>query len=285
MPDSQPLKNYTIIVIVLIIAVACGGFFLWKTLTGKSKQNLTPKNIQPVAIPTPAISVARTEPVTESTPIIVAPPVEPVTTPSPSPTPTPAVPLPQLNESDEFINEQLAPLADSTLLSLIVPDELVRKLVRAIIGVSDNKLVNQYRPIVSPLPPLGIEQTGSLQAPQYRLTEKNYERYNSYVAWLDTISPTTLATLYHTLEPLFEQAYAEQGLGGSFKPVILKAIDNLLQTPAIDGPLRLVRPAVMYRFADPQLELLSDPQKLLIRMGPTHSTKIRTFLTALKEQL
>lgn len=283
MPDRYASNNKTIVVVILIVAVALGSFFLWKILSGTKTSN----TIKPLAIPTPAISAARIEPDAISTPAPeeLALLIEPIVISTPEPTPEPSVPLPPLNESDSFISEQLAPLADAKRLSLIVPDELVRKLVRAIIGVSDNKLVNQYRPLVSPLPPLGIEQFGSLQAPQYRLTASNYDRYNAYIALLDAISPATLADLYHTLEPLFEQAYAEQGLGGSFKPVITKAIDNLLIKPDVEESLRLVRPAVMYRFANPEIELLPDPQKLLIRLGPEHSTKIRAYLMELKAKL
>jgi hypothetical protein len=44
----------------------------------------------------------------------------------------------------------------------------------------------------------------------------------------------------------------------------------------------LVRPNVLYQFADPELEAQSSGRKLLIRMGHEHAEKIKNSLRELR---
>jgi hypothetical protein len=55
-----------------------------------------------------------------------------------------------------------------------------------------------------------------------------------------------------------------------------------LATPQPAEPIALVRPNVMYIFADPALESRPAGQKLLIRMGPDNAAVIKTKLTELR---
>ena len=78
-----------------------------------------------------------------------------------------------------------------------------------------------------------------------------------------------LTALYFHFYPLFQQAYQSLGYpNGYFNDRLVVTIDNLLATPDVNGPISLVRPNVMYQYADPKLEKLSAGQKLLVRMGP-----------------
>jgi hypothetical protein len=56
----------------------------------------------------------------------------------------------------------------------------------------------------------------------------------------------------------------------------------LLETPELQGPVVLVRPNVLYLYADPELESRSSGQKLLMRMGPRHTASIKQSLRALR---
>ena len=46
------------------------------------------------------------------------------------------------------------------------------------------------------------------------------------------------------------------------------SIVQLLKTPVVDENVRIDQMAVMYKFADPQLESLPAAQRQLLRMGP-----------------
>ena len=62
----------------------------------------------------------------------------------------------------------------------------------------------------------------------------------------------------------------------------MQVIDVLLATPQISGPIDLVRPNVMYTYADPTLEARPAGQKLLIRMGPENAAVIKAKLVELR---
>ena len=92
-----------------------------------------------------------------------------------------------------------------------------------------------------------------------------------------------VAAVYLRFYPLFQQAY--QGLGypnGYFNDRLVQVIDHLLATPQPAQPIALVRPNVMYTYADPGLESRSAGQKLLIRMGPDNAAVIKAKLTELR---
>ena len=59
-------------------------------------------------------------------------------------------------------------------------------------------------------------------------------------------------------------------------------IDDLLAAPTPDGPIELVRPKVMYQFADPGLEARSAGQKMMIRMGPDNADIVKEKLRVLR---
>jgi len=69
---------------------------------------------------------------------------------------------------------------------------------------------------------------------------------------------------------------------GYFNDRLVQVIDVLLATPQISGPIDLVRPNVMYIYADPTLEARPAGQKLLIRMGPENAAVIKAKLVELR---
>jgi hypothetical protein len=64
------------------------------------------------------------------------------------------------------------------------------------------------------------------------------------------------------------------------------AIDILIDTPIVQGPIRVVEgKGASWAYADPALESLSPSQKQVLRMGPANAEKVLTWLRALKEAL
>ena len=62
-------------------------------------------------------------------------------------------------------------------------------------------------------------------------------------------------------------------------------IDHLLATPVVKGPIRLVRPHVLYKYADSDLETLSAGRKVLIRIGPANAKRVKTKLREIRQIL
>jgi hypothetical protein len=86
--------------------------------------------------------------------------------------------------------------------------------------------------------------------------------------------------------PLFQQAYQSLGYpNGYFNDRLVVTIDNLLAAPDIVTDIALVRPNVMYQFADPKLEELSAGQKLMLRMGPVNAAIVKAKLRELRAQV
>jgi len=118
------------------------------------------------------------------------------------------------------------------------------------------------------------------------LTAENSLRYASYVRVFETLDARALAQRYAESYPLFQRAYAELGFPGSrFHDRLLEAIDDLLEAPEPAGPVKLVRPKVLYQFADPELESLSAGQKVMVRMGAENAAKVKAKLREIRREL
>jgi hypothetical protein len=115
------------------------------------------------------------------------------------------------------------------------------------------------------------------------LNPQNFARYQPMVAVIGKLDMRQLAAVYIRFYPLFQQAYQDLGYpNGYFNDRLVQVIDILLATPQPTGPIALVRPNVMYVFADPALEARPAGQKLLIRMGPDNAAVIKTKLGELR---
>jgi hypothetical protein len=136
---------------------------------------------------------------------------------------------------------------------------------------------------LEPVPgPFGVSAAGE----EVTLTAANSLRYAAYVHVFEMLDARALAQRYAESYPLFQRAYAELGFPGSrFHDRLLEAIDDLLEAPAPNGPVKLVRPKVLYQFADPELESLSAGQKVMVRMGAENAAKVKAKLREIRREL
>lgn len=282
-----------LLLLVVAIAAAAGLFFL-------TQQEATEP--EPVVLAVPEVRPVEREPVDVEQPPetmreVLAPLAEnpqieesPIVSPS-LPLAPPPEPLPELQQSDPAVIAQVKALApEDKLLKLLVPDSVISKFVRAMIALDEGTVVNDYRPIVSPPPPFKTEKIDEPLLEQvgqrYRLSETNYRRYDGMISVFEGLESDALISAYQRFLPLFEEAYAQQGLDtGGFNQVALRVIDNFLATPIIEEDLILVQPKVFYQFQELTLEELPDSQKLLLRMGPENTRRIQGKLKEIKALL
>ena len=194
-----------------------------------------------------------------------------------------APPLPALDESDAALHDALADVMGKPAVDrFFKPELLVRHIVVTFDNLSRRHLAVELRP-TKPLDGAFIA-TGNDQ--QGTIDPANYQRYVPYVQAVQTLDMKRLAALYVRFYPLFQQAYQALGYpNGYFNDRVVVTIDNLLATPDIITDIALVRPNVMYQFADPKLEELSAGQKLLLRMGPANAAIIKVKLHELRAQV
>jgi hypothetical protein len=135
------------------------------------------------------------------------------------------------------------------------------------------------RPIAGTFMANGDEQHGTLDP-------ANYKRYAPMIQVVQMLDTKQLVAVYFHFYPLFQQAYQNLGYPhGYFNDRLVVTIDNLLATPDVSGDIVLVRPNVMYQFADPNLEDLSAGQKALLRLGPTNAAIVKAKLRELRAQV
>ncbi len=206
-------------------------------------------------------------------------------------TPTPQPSPPPLDDSDSYILNSLNDIPSGVeLIGMLTQEEIARKIVRAIYGLSEGRIVRQYRPIDSPKKSLVVtkigQQTPDTKEEIYRLSRENSSRYTHYISIFSKINTDLGLKLYQFYLPTLEEAYLELGTNqGSFHSTFIKAIDVLLDSPSFDKAILLTRPTVMYKFKDSELEKLPSAHKLMLRMGQENSEALKLELRKLRKKL
>jgi hypothetical protein len=209
-----------------------------------------------------------------------APPAgPPIENPVPGTPSAAQVPLPALNDSDPAIKDALGAALGNDAMQYLVPESIIRHLVVTIDNLPRQKAPAAKRPTVSLGGPF-LAQGDELHA---TLDPKNYARYQPMVNAVGKLDMQRVADVYLRFYPLFQSAYQDLGYpNGYFNDRLVAVIDLLLAAPEPSGPIELLRPNVMYTFADPTLEALPAGQKMLIRMGPENAAVIKSKLKELR---
>ena len=194
-----------------------------------------------------------------------------------------ASPLPQLHESDSATRDALAGmLGEDWMKDFFQLEDIVRRIV-----VTIDNLPHRYVPLkYMPVKPTGPQFLAIGKEESIFLNPDNYRRYTPYVRLAEAVETKKLVARYVNFYPLFQQAYIDLGYpSGYFNDRLVEVIDNLLAAPDIKGPVKLVRPEVMYQFEDPDLEARSAGQKILIRMGSENADRIKAKLHEIRREL
>ena len=189
--------------------------------------------------------------------------------------------LPSLNESDGEIRTRLIDLSEE-LAPWLQSEELIRRGVSFNDGLSKGVILSK---LVSLPTPEGRFQIKTESDGIY-LSEANYQRYDYLENIIGSIDPEKSAKLFHLFRPLLEKAYGELGYQPSTMGAsLIFTLDQILETPVLDDPVKLKLDSVYYTFEDPKLEALSPFQKQLIRTGPETTRLIQEKARILKSQL
>jgi hypothetical protein len=196
-----------------------------------------------------------------------------------APTP-PREPEPDIAASDGTVREALAQVfGDDPVEAFLIPERVIQNIVATVDSLDREPVPMRFRAVQS-VPELPVVET---YGDSITLSAANAERYSVVVAALEQTDAQHIAGVYLRYYPLFDRAYRELGYPkGHFNDRLVQVIDHLLATPEIQGPIRLVRPKVLYRFADPALEQRSSGQKALIRMGPDNAAVVKEKLAEIR---
>ncbi|MBE1159809.1 DUF3014 domain-containing protein [Dyella sp. 7MK23] len=193
-------------------------------------------------------------------------------------------PLPALGDSDASVLDALSKLAaGGDLHALLVPNQIISRTVATVDALPRHSMGSNYiLPLHTP--------AGSLQTVQANgvtvIGPGNAGRYDPYVAVLESADPHTLVDWYRHNYPLFQQAYRELGYPhGYFNDRLIVAIDDMLAAPDLHASIAVTKSGSRYLFVDPQLQSLSNGQKLMLRMGPANEQQFKAKLRMIRSLL
>lgn len=264
---------------LLVVVLAGGG---WYYLT----RDETPQQSEEQA----AVSLPDTapeQPLQTEAPV-PEPEPQPVVTPQTQPevaTPTtpPQEPLPALAESDKFVHDKVVKMSDGMDINpLLNENDMVRQFVVFVDNLAQGELARKTSPMKAPTQKFTVSDITN----KTYLDPDSYHRYDVYADFVSGLNDEQLLATYKQMLPLLDKAFTELGYPNiTFNQRLQQAIKVLLATPIIEEPIELYSISVNYKFVDPKLEALPDAQKLLIRMGPDNTRKLKKVLRRLQPLL
>ena len=277
--DSRLVRSIPYAIGLLIVLAVGAGMYFWEK--GEQREPRQDPQRQSAEVPQPApqkAEVSQPPPAASTEPEIHHP--LPVISP---PAGLEGKPVPPLTESDQAVQEALgAPLGKRAVGDLVISKDIARRIVATVDNLPRQKAGTQLLPVKAPARRMITSRNGEVVT----LSPANYARYTPYVRLAQAVDVKQLVALYVHFYSLFQQAYEELGYPKKyFNDRLVEAIDDLLAAPDVHGSVELVRPKVMYQFANPELEELSAGQKVLIRIGPQNAAAIKAKLHELRREL
>lgn len=192
------------------------------------------------------------------------------------------VPLPPLDQSDEYFKLALTDLFGSPLEDLLASTGMIQRIVATVDNLPRARVAERIRPLGRLSGPFVVD--GQDDSGEFSINRDSYRRYDALAGMLADADLREVAAVYRRFYPLFQKSYVELGYpDGYFNDRLVEVIDHLLATPDIDDSTALVRPHVLYEFADPDLESRSSGQKLLLRMGSENRLRVKEALRELRD--
>ena len=249
-----------LIPILLALGAAGALWYYWVQTNEPAPKPVVPR--QPLAEPRPALPE----------------PVYPLPVPAPRTDARPELtPLPPLDQSDDYFRLALADIFGASIETMLARSGVIERIVATVDNPPQAQVAERIRPLDRPAGQFAVD--GQDDSGEYHINRGNYARYDGLVDLLTGVDLAQLAEVYRRFYPLFQKSYVDLGYpDGYFNDRLIEVIDHLLATPDIGDAVMLTRPHVMYEFADPDLEGRSSGQKLLLRIGSEHRTRIKQTL-------
>ena len=188
--------------------------------------------------------------------------------------------VPPLDESDAVVRELVRKITSHPrVLAWLATNGLIRNFAVVVENVAAGVTPAKQLRVLRPASSFAVVHRNG----QMFIDPRSYQRYDAIADASASIDPPGASRLYATLKPRIGEAYAQLGQpASSFDGALERAIVVLLQTPVVDGPVRVEsKGGTGYRYADPHLEGLTAAQRQLLRTGPRNVRKIQSALRQL----
>jgi len=271
-PYQRPVESssnpWWLLLVAGIVASVAAAYYFW------------PERQQPQQPPAAAAPEARSE---APAPQASAEPATRYPVPAPATASEPTKPLPTLDNSDPMMRDTVTGLVGrKTFEEMVYPSAIIRRIVATVDNLPRETAPRRVMPLEAvPGAFAVLDATG-----EATISAANSARYSPYVRVFESLDSRALVRRYVESYPLFQRAYAELGFpNASFNDRLVEAIDDMLAAPQIVGPVKLVRPKVLYQFADPDLEGRSAGQKIMLRMGADNAARVKAKLREIRREL
>jgi hypothetical protein len=184
-----------------------------------------------------------------------------------------AITLPPLDASDTLVRTLVQALSESPAIMAWLPTAgLIRNFTVVVTNIAEGATPAKNLKVLRPSTPFRTVERGGVTY----IDPRGYARYAPIADAVASIAPAAAAKLYATLKPRIEEAHRDLGTQDqSFDRTLERAIVSLLETPVVDGDVRLRPKGIGYAYADEQLESLTAAQRQLLRMGPRNVRVIK----------
>ena len=198
--------------------------------------------------------------------------------------PPEAIELPELDASDALLRELIVKVSSHPqIVGWLVNEDLARRFVAAMDNVAEGLVPRAHLGFMAPDGDFRVLDEDS---PQPLLDPASYQRYDLAAAAFTSLDPEGTAKLYRIVKPLLQQAYQELGYpDADFDATLSRAIQRLLNTPTVEGPVALSPGVLSYQFQEPRLESLAPVQRQLLRTGPKNTRRVQAKLRELATAL
>lgn len=280
--------NMLTIGIIALVLVISGAAYYYYSADSEPLPEIETKEI-PLPQPAPPKPLVTQEKVIEPEPVVVE--EKPLPEPStPKVTPELIEPpeetietLPNLANSDPFIRDQALTLTEGmNVNNLLISKNIAQQFAVFVDNFAQGDLLRNTSVLKGPTERF----TATDISGKTYLNPDSYHRYDIYANLISRLNTDKLVSMYKLLYPLFEEAFNDLGYTNiSFNERLHQAIQEVLDAPIIEDPIELSSVSVNYQFVDPRLENLPPAQKLMIRMGPENTRKIKSVFRDLKDKL
>ena len=190
-------------------------------------------------------------------------------------------PLPALSDSDDFVEAKTLAIANGMKIApMIVKKDIARQFVVFVDNLAQGDLVRKASPLKGPDTQFSVSEITN----KTFLNPDGYHRYDVYANFIAGLSDKDLITTYTELKPLFTEAFTELGYNDvDFDKRMQQAFSMIINAPIIEDPIELSSISVNYKYVNPNLEALPNAQKLLLRMGPENTRKIKAAVKKLQK--
>ncbi|WP_137223569.1 DUF3014 domain-containing protein [Shewanella sp. MEBiC00475] len=275
--SEKPGSNILLIAIAVIALLGASSYFYF---TSDDTEEFEPLVITPVELPesVPETPIEQT-PIEEPQNIAtttddVVPIGEPETTAM-------VEPLPALSDSDDFVEAKTLAIANGMKIApIILKKDIARQFVVFVDNLAQGDLVRKASPLKGPDTQFSVSEITN----KTYLNPDGYHRYDVYANFIADLSEKDLLSTYTELKPLFSEAFTELGYNDvDFDKRMQQAFSMIINAPIIEDPIELSSISVNYKYVNPNLEALPNAQKLLIRMGPENTRKIKAAVKKLQK--